>query len=109
MAENIRVRIEPDIEQYLKSQSSRVLGKSSEKVTTADLSTLVNRIIYEHRQAHQLMSLVPITRIFNWLSSLSPGNKVAVLPSHSGEQPVLQLADDFDFDADLADKFEEAA
>lgn len=109
MAENIRVRIEPDIEQYLKSQSLRVLGKSSEAVTTSDLTTLVNRIVYEHRQAHQLMSLVPITRIFNWLSSLSPGNKVVTLASKTGEQPVLQQADDFDFDADLADKFEEAA
>ena len=109
MAENIRVRIEPDIQQYLKTQSSRVLGKASEEVTTADLTTLVNRIIYEHRQAHQLMSLIPVAKIFNWLSSLSPGNKVAVLPSHKTEEPILQLADDFDFDADLADKFEEAA
>lgn len=108
MAENTRVRIEPDIEQYLKSQSERVLGKSPDKVTTADLTTLTNRIIYEHRQAHQLMSLVPIARIFNWLTNLNPGNKVVALPS-TGEQSVLQQVDDFDFDAELADKFEEAA
>lgn len=110
MAENIRVRIEPDIEQYLKSQSERVLGKSPDKVTTADLTTLTNRILYEHRQAHQLMSLIPIARIFNWLTNLTPGSKVVNLPS-ANDQPILQpsIVDNFDFDADLADKFESAA
>ncbi|MBR8840289.1 MAG: hypothetical protein DSM106950_41440 [Stigonema ocellatum SAG 48.90 = DSM 106950] len=110
MAENTRIRIEPDIEQYLKSQSERVLGKASDNVSTADLTTLTNRIIYEHRQAHQLMALIPITRIFNWITSLNPGSKVVNLPTAS-DQPKLQPSkvEDFDFDADLADKFEEAA
>jgi hypothetical protein len=30
MAENTRVRLEPDIESYLKSQAERVLGKSGD-------------------------------------------------------------------------------
>ena len=110
MAENTRVRIEPDIEEYLKSQSERVLGKSANKVSTADLTTLTNRILYEHRQAHQLMSLIPIARIFNWLTNLNSASKVVNLPTAT-DQPVLQSSpvEDFEFDADLADKFEDAA
>lgn len=107
MAENIRVRIESDIEQYLRSQSERVLGKHPDRVTTADLTTLTNRILYEHKQAHQLMSVIPFARIFNWITSLNSSNKLVTLPS--AEQPKLQQVEDFDFDADLADKFEEAA
>jgi len=108
MAENIRVRIESDIEQYLRSQSERVLGKHPDRVTTADLTTLTNRILYEHKQAHQLMSIIPFARLFNWVTSLNPGNKVVSLPSAS-EQPKLQQVEDFGFDADLADQFDEVA
>jgi len=108
MAENIRVRIESDIEQYLKSQSERVLGKHPDRVTTADLTTLTNRILYEHKQARQLMSVIPFARLFNWVTSLNPGNKVVSLPS-ANEQPKLQQVEDFGFDADLADQFDEVA
>ncbi|MEP0879755.1 hypothetical protein NDA00_28685 [Funiculus sociatus GB2-M2] len=83
MAENTRIRVEPDIEQYLKSQSERVLGKTSNQVTGADLTTLTNRILYEHRLAQQMATQVPFSKLFslvmNWVPS--SGNKVPLLTS----------------------------
>lgn len=108
MAENTRVRIELDIEQYLKTQSERVLGKPPSQVTTGDLTTLTNRMLYEHKQAHQLMSLIPITRILNWITNLNSNNKVVALPSVI-QQPGLEQVDDFSFDAELADMFDKEA
>lgn len=63
MAENLRVRVKPDIEAYLKSQSLRVLGKSDELLAGADLSTLVNRLLYEHKQVFQYGKLVPFGKL----------------------------------------------
>lgn len=76
MAENVRVRVEIDIEEYLKSQSQRVLGKSSELVTGADLTTLTNRLIYEHKQAWKVLSLIPFERLFAWVINWVPGARL---------------------------------
>ncbi|MBD1840858.1 hypothetical protein H6F78_00100 [Coleofasciculus sp. FACHB-64] len=109
MAENTRVRVEPDIEQYLKSQSERVLGKPVNQLTAADLTTLANRIVYEHRLAQQMASQVPFTKLFSWLMNWVPsgGNKVVSL-GQSSEAPALKasLSDNFEFDADLGDLFD---
>jgi hypothetical protein len=110
MAENTRVRIEQDIEAYLKSQAIRVLGKEGEKITGAELSTVANRIIYEHRIAQGMARKVPFTKLFNWLMGLTPGSgsRVVALQT-SSETPALQPSkpDPSDFDEDsFASKFE---
>ncbi len=112
MAENTRVRVEPDLEQYLKSQSERVLGKPVNQVTGADLTTLVNRIVYEHRVASQMAKQVPFAKLFSWVMNLVPsgGSKVVSLPQQNSS-PALksQEPDSFDFDADLGDLYAEDA
>jgi len=109
MAENTRVRLEPDIEAYLKSQSERVLGKSGEKLTGAELTTLSNRVIYEHKIAQGMARQVPLAKLFNWLMGLVPGSgsKVVALQT-SNDAPALQpsKAETLDFEADFASQFE---
>jgi hypothetical protein len=52
VGERLRLRIDPDLEQYILSQSERILGKPVENVQ--DKSLLLNRIVYEHKLlAHQ--------------------------------------------------------
>jgi hypothetical protein len=51
MATNTRVRIDSDIEAYIKSQSERVMGIEPDKLSASDLTTLTNRILYEHKLA----------------------------------------------------------
>jgi hypothetical protein len=103
VAENTRVRVEPDIETYLKSQSERVLGKEGAKLTGAELTTITNRLLYEHRQLSKVAKQVPFARLFNWLMGVVPGNG-NVVTFQSSEQPSLKEAveDNFDFDADFA-------
>jgi hypothetical protein len=109
MAENTRVRLEPDIEAYLKSQAERVLGKSGEKLTGAELTTLTNRVIYEHRIAQSMARQVPFAKLFNWLMGLVPGSggKVVALQT-SNDVPALQPSktETLDFEADFAAQFE---
>ena len=109
MAENTRVRLEPDIESYLKSQAERVLGKSGEKLTGAELTTLTNRVVYEHKIAQSMARQVPFAKVFNWLMGLVPGSgsKVVALQS-STDAPALQpsKAETLDFEADFASQFE---
>ena len=109
MAENTRVRLEPDIETYLKSQAERVLGKSGEKLSGAELTTLTNRVVYEHKIAQSMARQVPFTKLFNWLMGLVPGSgsKVVALQT-SNDAPVLQpsKAETLDFEADFANQFE---
>jgi len=112
MAQNTRIRIEPDIEEYLKSQSQRVLGKSADSTTGADLTTISNRLLYEHKMAQLMARQVPFARLFNWVMGIIPGtgNGKVVQLQHS-EQPVLKEAqsrpeDNFEFDADFASQFE---
>ena len=109
MAENKRVRLEPDIETYLKSQAERVLGKSGEKLTGAELTTLTNRVVYEHKIAQSMARQVPFTKLFNWLMGLVPGSgsKVVALQT-SNDAPALQpsKSETLDFEADFANQFE---
>jgi hypothetical protein len=116
MAQNTRIRIEPDIEEYLKSQAQRVLGKSADSATGADLTTITNRLLYEHKMAQLMARQVPFARLFNWIMGIIPGtgNGKVVQLQHS-EQPALKEAqkeaqsrpeDNFDFDADFASQFE---
>jgi hypothetical protein len=74
MAENTRVRLEPDLENYLKTQAERVLGKSGEKLTGAELTTLTNRVLYEHKIAQSMARQVPLAKLFNWVMGLVPGS-----------------------------------
>jgi len=107
MAENTRVRLEPDIESYLKSQAERVLGKSGEKLTGAELTTLTNRVLYEHKIAQSMARQVPFAKLFNWLMGLVPGSKVVALQT-SSDTPALQASktEALDFEADFASQFE---
>ena len=109
MAENTRVRLEPDIETYLKSQAERVLGKSGEKLSGAELTTLTNRVVYEHKIAQSMARQVPFTKLFNWLMGLVPGSgsKVVALQT-SNDAPALQpsKSETLDFEADFANQFE---
>ena len=112
MATNTRVRIDSDIEVYLRSQSERVLGIDSSKLTAADLTTLTNRIIYEHKLAQSMMRQEFIPRLFSWLKGVLPGvggngNKVVAIASQP-QQPALP-SDDLDFAADFAAQFDEDA
>jgi hypothetical protein len=109
MAENTRVRLEPDLESYLKTQAERVLGKSGEKLTGAELTTLTNRVLYEHKMAQSMARQVPLAKLFNWLMGLVPGSgsKVVALQT-STDAPALQpsKAETLDFEADFASQFE---
>ncbi len=114
MATNTRVRIDSDIEAYLRSQSERVMGISSDKLTASDLTVLVNRVLYEHKLAQVMMRQEFIPRLFSWLKGVLPGvgggKVVAIAPQH--QQPALPTAsepDDQDFLADFASQFEDDA
>jgi hypothetical protein len=108
MAENKRVRIEPHLEDYLKTQSQRVLGKPADKVTGAELSTLTNAIIYEHKLAHSMARQIPFARLFNWLMGLVPGsgNRVVALQGDTSKALEPTKTETLDFEADFADQFE---
>ncbi len=111
MAENTRVRIEPDIEAYLKSQSERVLSKPGSQLTGAELTTLTNRLLYEHKQAQQLAKALPLVRFFNSVSTWLAGSGGKVTAFQSTEQPALKEApcedDNFSFEVDFAAQFQE--
>jgi hypothetical protein len=47
VGERLRLRIDPDLERYILSQSERILGKTVEN--TQDKSLLLNRVLYEHK------------------------------------------------------------
>ncbi len=102
---NTRIRLEPDIEAYLRTQSDRVLG--TENPSAADLTTLANRIIYEHKLAQSMMRQEFIPRLLGWLKGVLPGSssneKVVAI-----SQPALP-SEDLDFAADFASQFDEAA
>jgi hypothetical protein len=112
MATNSRVRIDSDIEVYLRSQSERVMGITPDKLTAADLTTLTNRVLYEHKLAQTMMQQEFIPRVLGWLKGVLPGvggngNKVIALATQP-QQPALPN-DDLDFAADFAAQFDEDA
>lgn len=112
MAANTRIRIDADIEVYIRSQSERVMGISSDKLTASDLTVLVNRVLYEHKLAQSMMRQEFIPRLFSWLKGVLPGigGKVVSMPANAkAEQPALPATDDLDFAADFAAQFEDAA
>jgi hypothetical protein len=113
MATNTRVRIDADIEIYIRSQSERVMGIPSDKLTAGDLTVLVNRVLYEHKLAQTVMRQEFIPRLFGWLKAVLPGvvgngSKVVALTPQP-QQPVLPATDDLDFAADFAAQFDEDA
>ena len=115
MAENVRVRVEPDLVEYMKAQAERVLGKPAMQVTGADLTTITNRLLYEHKLAQSMAKTVPFVKLFNWLTSWVPsalgGSKVMPLEQAAGTQALeaSEPPDSFDFDADLGDLYEQEA
>lgn len=114
MATNTRVRIDADIEAYIRSQSERVMGMSPDKLTAADLTTLTNRILYEHKLAQTMMRQELLSRLFGWLKGILPGvggnsGKVVAIGQQPQHSALPAVEDDLDFAADFASQFEEAA
>jgi hypothetical protein len=114
MPSNTRIRIEPDIEDYLRSQSERVIGKPGDQVTGAELTTLANRLLYEHKLAQSMTKQIPFARLFNWLMGLVKGSGKVIAFAQPTEASALKESqpsepDNFDFDADFAAQFEEDA
>ncbi len=109
MATNTRVRIDADIEAYIRSQSERVMGISSDKLTAADLTTLTNRLLYEHKLAQSMMRQEFIPRLLGWLKGVLPsvGNGSKVLAIAPQPQQAALPADDLDFAAEFATQFQE--
>jgi hypothetical protein len=112
MATHSRVRIDSDIEVYLRSQSERVIGITANKLTAADLTTLTNRVLYEHKLAQTMMRQEFISRVLGWLKGVLPGvggngNKVVAITPQPQQQALP--SDDLDFAADFAAQFDEDA
>lgn len=107
MAENRRVRLEPHIEEYLQTHAARVLGKAPDKISGAELTTIANALLYEHKLAHGMLKQIPLVRVFNWFTGLI-GNKT-ISSSIPASLPIKSEAENYDFDAQLGDLFEEAA
>jgi hypothetical protein len=111
--ERARIRLDSDIEQYLKNQSERVLGKTETELDGADLTLIANRLLYEHKLAQSMAKKVPLTRLVNWLMSWVPGGgKVIALDWKEPQalkpsEPSPQPEDDFDFEANLGDLYDE--
>ncbi|MBN3925634.1 hypothetical protein [Nostoc sp. NMS4] len=105
MAENRRVRLEPHIEEYLQTHAVRVLGKAPAQITGAELTTIANALLYEHKLAHGLLTQIPLIRVFNWFTGLI-GNKT-ISSSIPASLPIKSEAENYDFDAQLGDLFEE--
>lgn len=112
MAENKRVRLEPHIEEYLKSHAQRVLDKPGNAATSADLTTLTNALLYEHKLAQSMAKQIPFAKLFGWLMSWVPGSRVG-LNQQVADVPTLKTyipePDNFEFDASLGDLYEEEA
>jgi hypothetical protein len=80
-------------------------------LTAADLTTLTNRVLYEHKLAQTMMRQEFIPRVLGWLKGVLPGvgtsgNKVVAIATP--QQPALP-SDDLDFAADFAAQFDEDA
>jgi len=85
------------------------MGINPDNLTAADLTTLTNRVLYEHKLAQAMMRQEFIPRLFGWLKGVLPGlsgngsKVVAIAPQ---QQPALP-SDDLDFAADFASQFDE--
>ena len=113
MATNTRIRLEPDIEDYLRNQAQRVIGKPGENVSGAELTTITNRLLYEHKLTQTMVRHEFFPKVLNWLKAILPGavgsNKV--VPLAQTEQAALKQleTEEFDFAADFAAQFDEDA
>jgi hypothetical protein len=113
MASNTRIRLEPDIEDYLRNQAERVIGKSGENVSGAELTRITNRLLYEHKVTQTMVRHEFLPKVLNWLKAILPGavgsNKVVALAQT--EQAALKQSEteEFDFAADFAAQFDEDA
>ena len=105
MAENRRVRLEPHIEEYLQTHAVRVLGKAPAQITGAELTTIANALLYEHKLAHGMLKQISLVRVFNWFTGLI-GSKT-ISSSVSASLPIKSESENYDFDAQLGDLFEE--
>ncbi len=106
MAQNTRVRIEADIEVYVRAQSERVMGVPSQLLSAAELTTLTNRIIYEHKLAQSMMRQEFIPRLWGWLKGLVAGGNSKVVTLPKAQHSALTEAEDQDFFGDFATQFE---
>lgn len=114
MATNTRIRIEPDLEDYLREQAERVIGKPGDSISGTELTTITNRLLYEHKLAQSMMRQEFLPRLFNWLKGILPstGNSKVVSIQPAAEQPALKSSEkeeEFDFAADFASQFDEDA
>jgi hypothetical protein len=116
MAQNTRIRVEPDIEDYLRNQAERVIGKPGTDVTGAELTTIANRLLYEHKITQTLVKNEWLPKLFNLFrgitSALGGSNKV--IPLIGSEQPVLkapqpEVDTDYDLDLSVLDQFDKDA
>jgi hypothetical protein len=116
MAQNTRIRVEPHVEDYLRSQAERVIGKPGGEVSGAELTTIANLLLYEHKTAQSLVKNEWLPKLFNLFrgitSALGGSNKV--IPLTASEQPALKappLEADMDYDLDLSvlDQFDKDA
>jgi hypothetical protein len=113
MAENKRLRIESHIEDYLKSQAERVLGRQVDvnKLSATELNIVANGVIYEHKLAQAMARQIPLASLFSWLISWvsGNGNKVVALQPPTSQSALSEsesVPDPLDFEADFADQFE---
>jgi hypothetical protein len=108
MAQNKRIRLEPDIEAYVRSQSERVIGVPTEQVAGADLTTLANRLLYEHKlNQQQLMPMVMQQESTQSRIPVEPSNAHQILAIAPKTQAHTQPLDDLDFAANFAAQFDE--
>ncbi|NES21909.1 MAG: hypothetical protein F6K41_24040 [Symploca sp. SIO3E6] len=103
-----RVTLDIDIEVYLRSQAVRVLGVSPENITAGDLSTLTNRVLYEHKLAQQTLRQELIPRIFSYFGNLFRGEKVIPLEPRPQQLPENQ-PDNLGLISEFAAQFEDTA
>lgn len=113
MAANTRIRIEPDLEDYLRSQAERVIGKPGDKVSGAEITTIANRLLYEHKIAQSMVKHEFLPKLFSWIKTILPniGNGKVVSIGQAG-QPALKASEkekeeDFDFAVNFAVQFDE--
>jgi hypothetical protein len=94
------------------------MGKPGDAITGAELTTLTNRLLYEHKLAQNMAKQVPFARLFNafnrlveWLPSLSFGRNVVPMPQAlaTALREAPSEPENFDFDADFAAQFEDDA
>ena len=107
MAENRRVRLEPHIEEYLQTHAVRVLGKAPAQITGAELTTIANALLYEHKLAHGMLKQIPLVRVFRWFTELIDNQTISPLMPTS--LAIKSESENYEFDAELGDLFEESA